>query len=319
MAIDPLGATEEGPLSRGKLNSAIAEANNTAVGSTLANLYENGSLAEGAKDVKLFVPDYASTASYRARFTQIVDAYLNALGCATALSVLAADGGSGNLVVAEVSPLAAGGYVFLSVLVKSSDGGWTFGTSAGALHAFLRFLDGTSQQVQLSAAPGAFEVVATNVRRYHAAAPVTAGKQIVRIDFGINDAGARTSNFYLTGFWASWSRSAITVERTGYPNWRHCVRPRRSFQLAQMVDELRGDVDMLQVVANNNAIDDLRSALQDDLRSILLVLIGDSNTWGMSATGNSTTEPRGHALSDVRDNLSSASWANLLRKWLGYR
>jgi hypothetical protein len=47
MAIDPLGATEEGPLSRGKLNSAIAEANNTAVGSTLANLYENGSLAEG--------------------------------------------------------------------------------------------------------------------------------------------------------------------------------------------------------------------------------------------------------------------------------
>lgn len=318
MAIDPLGVAESGPSSRAKLNSAIAETNNTAVGSGLINLYENGALGEAGKDVRLYVPDFAS-AAFHARFAPVVDAYMNGLGCTTALAVLAAQGGSGNLVAAEVSTLAPGGYVYLSVLVKSSDGGWSFGGAANSLMAFLRFSDGTNQLLSLSAAPGAYEDVASNVRRYFVSSAVTAGKRIIRIEIGVNNTGIRTSDFYLTGFWASWSRASIAVERTGYPNWRHCARSRRSLERARMVDQLRADVDVLQAHAGITALDDLRAALQDDLRSILLVLIGDSNTWGMSATGNSPSEPRSHALSDPRDNLNSASWANLLRKWLGYK
>ncbi len=46
------------------------------------------------------------------------------------------------------------------------------------------------------------------------------------------------------------------------------------------------------------------------------VLIGDSIAWGLTVIGGGTTTPRDHALSDVRNNITSPSFANLFRRWL---
>lgn len=63
---------------------------------------------------------------------------------------------------------------------------------------------------------------------------------------------------------------------------------------------------------------DLKLALSDDFCQFLgIVLIGDSITWGMSATGIAPINPRANALTDARNNGSSPSWANLLHKYLG--
>lgn len=65
-------------------------------------------------------------------------------------------------------------------------------------------------------------------------------------------------------------------------------------------------------VAEAQLIDEL----QDELTSLRIVLIGDSITWGATASGIGPTTPREHLLSDVRDLLTSNSWANRLRRWL---
>lgn len=66
------------------------------------------------------------------------------------------------------------------------------------------------------------------------------------------------------------------------------------------------------------ALHALKTALRDDFHAAVNIrLIGDSITWGMTATGNGTQDPRAHALTDVRDVLTSKSWANLFRDWLG--
>lgn len=66
------------------------------------------------------------------------------------------------------------------------------------------------------------------------------------------------------------------------------------------------------------------SALKSDLSNPLtqfvgVVLVGDSITWGMSATGIATTDPRSHQLTDARNNSTSNSWANLFHKYIGKR
>ncbi|EUL63040.1 hypothetical protein P838_04375 [Enterobacter hormaechei] len=66
------------------------------------------------------------------------------------------------------------------------------------------------------------------------------------------------------------------------------------------------------------------AALKSDLSNPFtqfcgIVLVGDSITWGLSADGISTTEPRGHALTDPRNNSTSATWANLFHKYIGKR
>lgn len=68
----------------------------------------------------------------------------------------------------------------------------------------------------------------------------------------------------------------------------------------------------------SGALHELKTALRNDFHAgINIRLIGDSITWGMTATGNGTQDPRGHALTDTRDVLTSSSWANRFRNWLG--
>lgn len=62
----------------------------------------------------------------------------------------------------------------------------------------------------------------------------------------------------------------------------------------------------------------LKAALQNDFNAAInLRLVGDSITWGLTVAGIASQTPRGHALSDVRNNLTSPTWANLLRDYLG--
>lgn len=61
----------------------------------------------------------------------------------------------------------------------------------------------------------------------------------------------------------------------------------------------------------------LKADLSNPLvQQVNLTLIGDSITWGMTASGIAATDPRSHQLTDARNNGSSNTWANLLHKWI---
>ncbi|MEO3479379.1 GDSL-type esterase/lipase family protein [Phaeobacter sp. CAU 1743] len=60
---------------------------------------------------------------------------------------------------------------------------------------------------------------------------------------------------------------------------------------------------------------DVRASLFSKLRSAHVTLIGDSITWGLTASDNGPSQPRSHALTDTRDDVTSSSWANKFRRW----
>lgn len=62
----------------------------------------------------------------------------------------------------------------------------------------------------------------------------------------------------------------------------------------------------------------LKAALCDPFMQFLgVVYAGDSITWGESASGNSISTPRAHALTDARNNITAPTWANILTKHMG--
>lgn len=63
----------------------------------------------------------------------------------------------------------------------------------------------------------------------------------------------------------------------------------------------------------------LRRSLASELQDVCIRLVGDSITWGMTVTGGGAMDPRNHTLADVRNNLISPCWANLLHQYLGNR
>lgn len=70
---------------------------------------------------------------------------------------------------------------------------------------------------------------------------------------------------------------------------------------------------------NGGQLSKLRLALTNPFMQFLGVcLIGDSITWGMTASGIAPILPRNGTLLDARNNGSSPTWANLLHKYLGY-
>ncbi|ELL2802784.1 hypothetical protein Q4987_002960 [Escherichia coli] len=68
-------------------------------------------------------------------------------------------------------------------------------------------------------------------------------------------------------------------------------------------------------VKNSDVLADLYDAITNPLRDSHIGLIGDSITWGLTASGIATQNPRSHQLSDARNNFTSKSWANLFRRW----
>ena len=61
----------------------------------------------------------------------------------------------------------------------------------------------------------------------------------------------------------------------------------------------------------------LRALTDPFVQFLAICFLGDSKTWGMTASGIAPVEPRGGLLTDARNNGSSATWVNLLHKWLG--
>ena len=65
-------------------------------------------------------------------------------------------------------------------------------------------------------------------------------------------------------------------------------------------------------------LQELQQALTDPLTQFIgVALVGDSITWGMTATGIAVTTPRSHSLADTRNNATSPTWANLLHAYMG--
>ncbi|MBM2677725.1 SGNH/GDSL hydrolase family protein [Klebsiella pneumoniae] len=60
---------------------------------------------------------------------------------------------------------------------------------------------------------------------------------------------------------------------------------------------------------------DFYDALMNPLRDSHVGIIGDSIDWGVGAEGIDSINPRGHQLSDARNNFTSLTWVNLFRKW----
>lgn len=73
------------------------------------------------------------------------------------------------------------------------------------------------------------------------------------------------------------------------------------------------------VPTSTSVLTSLRRSLANELEDVLIRLLGDSIVWGMTVTGGGPVDPRAHALSDVRNNLTSRTWANLLHQYLGAR
>ncbi len=281
------------------------------------NLIANGGLKQGGFGVKRYVPDFLAGApgAWRPPITTAGSSsgYRTAIStaaiCTHALEVPPL--GFGNMISQEV--LLEGGYLVAAVDVLTT-GDWTMG---GGLSIIMRHTDGTRSTISMSNSAWRYIAVAGDVRRYICKTPITVGKTVNRIDLALNDTSApsRTATFYLTGFWVSWSAAALDLADTLYPTWDACSTPR--WLIDQVLSLQTQITDVTSQIPSANPFELFRRALRDNLRSIDMVLLGDSNTWGLGATGSSPQTPRNHTLADVRNNVDAPSWANLLRKYLG--
>lgn len=272
-----------------------------------ANLFRNGNLANDGAGVKLYSPDIGVFSAYSARINKCDSQVMDDIGCNAALYIPASLGGNGNLVAQDVN--LVGGYVVVSMLVHASFANWTFGSSNG-LQVYVRYSDGTNVTIMSSNGTLSYTDLGSNTRRYTGVIALNAAKTCVRIDAGLNDAGARTADFSISGFWASWSLTQITLNQTAYPNWSACVPDVSSINYAS-----QSNTDRLQRVG----FEAISADMANPLWSVIVTLIGDSITWGLGASDNGVSEPRAHSLSDPRDVLTSSSWANKLGRWLGYK
>lgn len=117
--------------------------------------------------------------------------------------------------------------------------------------------------------------------------------------------------------------------QTDHKPWVRTLRPENGFVgewrssyllLETLIQDTQTELELkiAELAAlNTNALIDLNDSLNAKNKSTHITLIGDSITWGLGASDNGPSEPRGHSLTDVRDILTSKSWANKLRKWSG--
>jgi lysophospholipase L1-like esterase len=88
------------------------------------------------------------------------------------------------------------------------------------------------------------------------------------------------------------------------------------------VDGKFAALDIVPAVSRKHAfggqLRKLRDTLGDPLQQIVgICLIGDSITWGLTLPDNAAYDPRNGTLADPRDNFTSSSWANLLKRYIG--
>lgn len=69
---------------------------------------------------------------------------------------------------------------------------------------------------------------------------------------------------------------------------------------------------------NGGQIRSLKSALENPLHQFVgICMVGDSITWGRTLEDGASYEPRDATLSDARDNFSSPSFVNIIKRFIG--
>lgn len=268
--------------------------------------------------------DSAPTSAFQAPVKPITDTLVNGLGCAAGFELAASDTlSAGGLIEVDVSAVGHDETLqaFASVLVFSPDGTFDFGTNMGPV-LFKIMSNNASNSTRLTE----FTQLSATLRRYTISWEGTVPADPLYIKsyrLGLQTSLPRTKTFYATGLWLSLSPKSlrpsglISLQDTRWPDW--ATGPASSVGASKMFD----DVLALKTQAGSalapapGALTLLAQALRDPMHSVWLNCPGDSTTWGTGATGTSTSEPRNHALADARDNLTSNSWVNLLRKNFG--
>lgn len=75
------------------------------------------------------------------------------------------------------------------------------------------------------------------------------------------------------------------------------------------------NVDVRSRPRGQAVLADIYDAVLNPLRDCRIVLLGDSITWGQTAANIGSITPNERKLTDARDNFTSGSWANRLRRW----
>lgn len=270
------------------------------------NLFANGALDENGP-TPLFRQLLTTQRDYSGDVVGITDAVLAQYGLGRALVVSPSTVAAGGDRLTQ-SVRLQGGRIRFAVLVKTLTGGWDFGANAvwNGPSAWIRYTDNLAPT---SAKLTSFETVGANVRLYQGEIPLTAGKTASRIELGLVPVGAHADGFALSGFWASHSlNDTLALADTAWPNWSASASAFPATLAARVA-----------AVETKTTLQRARDLLGDRMRSARIVLVGDSQTWGLKASGASADSPRNHALADPRNTVDAAvspSWANLLIRWL---
>lgn len=294
----------------------------------LPNECINGNFYNLGEGLVLYGGVARPTSTDAAPIIAINNTALNALNCFAGIQLDPAKVYTGNFIDIDVSDRGHENaeYIYTSMLVHSSNGTWDFNSASSPIVYLVHGVTGVGtenngQQFALSS----FDDLGNNIRRYYRTIPITApgaGKYLKLIRAGMRIGSAASAIFTFTGIWASISSNSyragnkmITLEDTAWPSWNN-LSAAAIGALRRNQQSLDRRVKALEA-PSQGAIKKLVAALMDPLHSVYIRLMGDSITWGSGATANSTSTPRNHALADPRNNLDAATWANLLRKYLG--
>lgn len=300
----------------------------------LPSIIPNGGFRDlGAGNV-LFGDVYPDT-TFTAPVAAITDVALNDLGCYAGFKLSAADAANtGGFVVVDTSSIGHddGLKFFASLLVHSADGTWNFG--GGVVGPIVRKVlsngGGSGNTVITS-----YTELSPNLRNYYLSftGPIGGpGNYLKELRLGLAVSVPRTNTFTATGFWLSASSQSyrpfetdgefayVQIQDTQWPDWASgALSDISAFRMQASIQLHESRLTKLESppASVSKGLKKLAAALANPLYSVLIRFIGDSITWGMTATGNGPLDPRTHALSDTRNNLTAPTWVNLFRQYLG--
>lgn len=177
---------------------------------------------------------------------------------------------------------------------------------------------GTWSAVRDSGATGL--IMSASPQRLHASVTVPAAAEAVNIRFYSISAGA-SEVLDVIGLWVVKGASAPFWATLEDETWQTLMIQQQEATIASQAI-LLGAADtkiaQLESVAVPSGLRDFKVALTNPFCQFLgVVFPGDSITWGKTASGIATDAPRASSLTDARNNGSSATWFNLLHKYLG--
>lgn len=243
------------------------------------------------------------------------DTDLAAIGCYAGFSCPSTDSvNTGNFVEVEIGSRGFDKVlqVLASVVVKSDDGTFNFGTHPAAGPAvYRRTASGEENGRVMTEYTEITPYIRVYTLLYRGFAP-TDGSQVTSYRLGFNVSYPRSANLFVTGLWLSldpigYSQTAKrSLADTKWPAW-DSVEKTRSLD-ADLA--LAGRVKLLEK-PKASALKSLSEALRNPLHSAIIAAIGDSITAGSGA------EYTGEGENNAKFNVEMRSWVNLTRKNFG--